>query len=153
MRAVAIIKERYADFGPTFACEKLSQCHGLTLSKETVHHQMTDPGLWIPRKQRPPKIHQPRNRRSRYGELIQIDGSAHTAPRFVVNTARSGCVAATRRTRERPIAAGSEVSEPLAECPLGRTHMTERERDNAAPLLFFMASATPDYTIHYSTSA
>ena len=38
---------------------------------------MTDAGLWIPRKQRPPKIHQPRNRRSCLGELIQIDGSDH----------------------------------------------------------------------------
>jgi hypothetical protein len=38
---------------------------------------MTDTGLWIPRKQRPPKIHQPRNRRSCLGELIQIDGSDH----------------------------------------------------------------------------
>jgi hypothetical protein len=77
VRAMAIIKERYADFGPTLACEKLRECHGLTLSKETVRHLMTDAGLWIPRKQRPPRIHQPRNRRSCLGELIQIDGSDH----------------------------------------------------------------------------
>jgi hypothetical protein len=38
---------------------------------------MTDAGLWIPRRQRPPKIHQPRNRRSCLGELIQIDGCDH----------------------------------------------------------------------------
>ncbi|MGV7247219.1 helix-turn-helix domain-containing protein, partial [Caballeronia sp. M23-90] len=70
--ALAIIRERYADFGPTFACEKLRESHGLTLAAETVRHLMTDAGLWIPRKQRPPKIHQPRNRRSCLGELIQI---------------------------------------------------------------------------------
>ena len=75
--ALAIIRERYADFGPTFACEKLRESHGLTLAAETVRHLMTDAGLWIPRKQRPPKIHQPRNRRSCLGELIQIDGSDH----------------------------------------------------------------------------
>ena len=75
--ALAIIRERYADFGPTLACEKLRECHGLTLAAETVRHLMTDTGLWIPRKQRPPKIHQPRNRRSCLGELIQIDGSDH----------------------------------------------------------------------------
>jgi hypothetical protein len=34
--AITIIRERYADFGPTFACEKLRELHGLCLSKETV---------------------------------------------------------------------------------------------------------------------
>jgi hypothetical protein len=29
MRAVALIRERCADFGPTLACEKLRECHGL----------------------------------------------------------------------------------------------------------------------------
>jgi transposase len=75
--ALAIIRERYADFGPTLACEKLRESHGLTLAAETVRHLMTEAGLWVPRKQRPPKIHQPRNRRACLGELIQIDGSDH----------------------------------------------------------------------------
>lgn len=75
--ALRLIQERYADFGPTLACEKLRECHGLALSKETVRHLMTDAGLWIPRKQRPPKLHQPRNRRACLGELVQIDGSDH----------------------------------------------------------------------------
>jgi transposase len=57
-RALSIIRERYADFGPTLACEKLRECHGLMLSKETVRHLMTDAGLWIPRRQRPPKVTQ-----------------------------------------------------------------------------------------------
>jgi hypothetical protein len=77
VRAVAIIKERYADFGPTLACEKLRECHNLKLAKETVRRLMIDARLWTPRRQRPPKIHQPRNRRSCLGELIQIDGSDH----------------------------------------------------------------------------
>jgi transposase len=77
VRALTIIRERYADFGPTLACEKLRECHGITLSKETVRHLMTDAGLWIPRRQRPPKIYQPRARRSCVGELVQIDGSDH----------------------------------------------------------------------------
>jgi hypothetical protein len=34
-------------------------------------------GLWVPRKLRAPRIHQPRNRRACLGELIQIDGSDH----------------------------------------------------------------------------
>nr|WP_236027342.1 MULTISPECIES: ISNCY family transposase [Burkholderia] len=76
-RALSLIRERYADFGPTLACEKLCECHGLQLSKETVRKLMTDAGLWIPRRQRPPKIYQPRARRACLGELIQIDGSDH----------------------------------------------------------------------------
>ena len=49
----------------------------MMLAKETVRHLMTDAGLWIPRRQRPPKIYQPRDRRACLGELIQIDGSDH----------------------------------------------------------------------------
>src|SRR5271156_2021054 len=76
-RALAIVRERYADFGPTLACEKLRECHGIRLAKETVRHLMTNAGRWIPRRQRPPKIYQPRARRSCLGELVQIDGSDH----------------------------------------------------------------------------
>lgn len=32
-RALGIIRERYADFGPTLAWEKLSEVHGLYLAK------------------------------------------------------------------------------------------------------------------------
>lgn len=35
-RALALIRERYPDFGPTLACEKLCECHGIVLAKETV---------------------------------------------------------------------------------------------------------------------
>jgi hypothetical protein len=58
----------------------LSNAHGAfeeVLSQETVRRWMRDAGLWIPRKQRPPRIHQPSNRRACLGELIQIDGSDH----------------------------------------------------------------------------
>ncbi len=75
--ALTIIRERYADFGPTLACEKLRECHDLNLSKETIRKLMTGVGLWIPRRQRPTKIYQPRNRRACLGELVQIDGSDH----------------------------------------------------------------------------
>ncbi|PAK11192.1 integrase [Burkholderia ubonensis] len=76
-RALTIIRDRYADFGPTLACEKLWECHGIRLAKETVRKLMTDAGLWVPRRLRPPKVYQPRARRACLGELIQIDGSEH----------------------------------------------------------------------------
>ena len=68
--ALTIIRDRYSDFGPTLACEKLRERHGIVLAKETVRKVMTEAGLWIPRKQRPPSIYQPRNRRLCVGELI-----------------------------------------------------------------------------------
>jgi len=45
-RATTLIKERYVDFGPTLACEKLRECHGLPLAKETVRSLMMAAGLW-----------------------------------------------------------------------------------------------------------
>ena len=76
-RAIALIRERYTDFGPTLAAEKSWECHGIKLAVETIRARMTAAGLWVPRKQRPPRIHQPRNRRACLGELIQTDGSEH----------------------------------------------------------------------------
>jgi transposase len=75
--ALTIIRERYADFGPTLACEKLRERHGVKIGTETVRRLMADAGLWVPRKLRPPKVYQPRNRRHCVGELVQIDGSEH----------------------------------------------------------------------------
>jgi len=76
-RALALVAKRYPDFGPTFACEKLREAHGFDLSVATVRRLMTAAGFWVPRKLRPPKVHQPRNRRACLGELVQIDGSDH----------------------------------------------------------------------------
>ncbi len=42
LRALTVIRERYADFGPTLACEKLWECHGIQLAKETVRKLMTE---------------------------------------------------------------------------------------------------------------
>lgn len=74
--AVAIVRERYADFGPTLAAEKLAERDGLTVSRETLRQWMTEAGIWLSRKQRR-TFHQPRLRREAYGELVQIDGSEH----------------------------------------------------------------------------
>ena len=74
--AVTLVRECYADFGPTLATEKLAERDGLRMSRETVRNWMVDAGLWLPRKQRR-TFHQPRLRREAYGELVQIDGSEH----------------------------------------------------------------------------
>ena len=74
--AVTLVKESYADFGPTFAAEKLAEDRGLKVSRETLRKWMQDAGLWLSRKQRR-TFHQPRLRRECRGELVQIDGSDH----------------------------------------------------------------------------
>jgi hypothetical protein len=72
-----VVRGRYADFGPTLAREKLVECHGLKVSRETLRKWMTEDGLWVPHARRRDRVHQPRNRRSCLGELIQIDGCDH----------------------------------------------------------------------------
>jgi hypothetical protein len=76
-KALQLVRERYADFSPTFAREKLAECHGVVLSKETLRRLMIECGLWLPRRARSATLHQPRERRSCLGELVQIDGSRH----------------------------------------------------------------------------
>ena len=44
-RAMALIGERYSDFGPTLAAEMLAAHHGLTVSRETLRHWMNRPGF------------------------------------------------------------------------------------------------------------
>ena len=74
---MTIVKERYADLGTTLACEKLAAGHDCRISRETLRKWMIEDGLWLDRRHRSPSVHQPRNRRERIGELIQIDGSKH----------------------------------------------------------------------------
>ena len=76
-RILDIIRNHYADFSPTFACEKLTEKHDLIVSVETLRQWMIADGLWIPRTQRRARIYQPRYRRDCLGELVQIDGSHH----------------------------------------------------------------------------
>lgn len=76
-RARELLRERYHDFGPTFAREKLAEAHGLRLGVETVRQLMIADGLWRVRRARQVVIHQLRERRAAYGELVQLDGSPH----------------------------------------------------------------------------
>src|ERR1700746_1908718 len=75
--ALWIIRQNYADFGPTLAAEKLAAEHGFAFSSETVRKWMIEDGLWLDRKQRQRRVHQPRPRRDCVGELVQVDGSEH----------------------------------------------------------------------------
>ena len=74
---ISHLKNRYQGFGPSFATEKLKEDYGVRVSVETVRKWMIEEGLWKAKKQKQIRLHQRRQRRSREGELIQIDGSPH----------------------------------------------------------------------------
>jgi transposase len=77
VRAVDLVRTRYCDFGPTFACEKLREQHDLSVSVETLRQWMSEDGIWVPRAQRARRPQPPRYRRPCLGELVQIDGCDH----------------------------------------------------------------------------
>ncbi len=76
-QALDLIKEKYEDFGPTLAHEKLTEVHQLQLSRESVRRIMIEEGVWKPKRAKRPFAHQMRERRACFGELVQIDGSDH----------------------------------------------------------------------------
>src|SRR3981081_2085831 len=47
---IGIIRERYSDFGPTLAAEKLAELHEIHLARETVRQWMITTGLWEDRR-------------------------------------------------------------------------------------------------------
>jgi hypothetical protein len=76
-RIMALISDKYADFGPTLASEKLLELDGIAVSRETVRRLQMELKLWKPKRRRARRVFQLRERRPRFGELIQIDGSPH----------------------------------------------------------------------------
>lgn len=75
--AIDLLGMHYRDFGPTLACEKLVELHAVQLSTETTRQLMITAGYWHPKKGNTACTHPMRERRTRFGELIQIDGSPH----------------------------------------------------------------------------
>lgn len=73
---LARVQECYADFGPTLAAEYLRD-QGFDVSKETLRGWLIEVGLWRAAPGRRQRLHPPRPRRPRLGELVQIDGSPH----------------------------------------------------------------------------
>lgn len=73
---LALYEEKYWDFGPTLASEKLLEDDNLKLHAETLRLWLKEAGIWQPKRQR--KAHRLRRaRRLRFGELLQLDGSIH----------------------------------------------------------------------------
>lgn len=76
--ASVLLKEKYADFGPTFAAEKLKEIHGIALSDERVRTLMTELNLWKPKRRKENREYRAwRPRKEWYGAMEQFDGSYH----------------------------------------------------------------------------
>ncbi len=78
-RAVeALSNEKCHDFGPTYARDYLASKKKISVSKETTRRWMKEEKLWRPSKSKlEKKLHVWRQRRSRFGELVQWDTSDH----------------------------------------------------------------------------
>jgi transposase-like protein len=69
--------KKRADFGPTFAQEKLMK-DKVTVNRETLRLIMVKEDIWKVKKRRGSEIHRDwRERKDTYGEMIQFDGSYH----------------------------------------------------------------------------
>jgi len=72
---LATYRQHYADFGPTFASEKLAE-QGLCVDAQTLRRWLIAEGLW--QRQRRRETHRSRRpRRACFGELVQMDASIH----------------------------------------------------------------------------
>jgi len=75
LAVVGLYREKYADFGPTLAAEKLAG-DGHEVGPETLRLWLKADGLWAGRRHR--KRHRRRReRRACLGEMVQMDGSHH----------------------------------------------------------------------------
>jgi hypothetical protein len=74
-RVLRAYRQRYRDFGPTLASEKLA-ADGLAVEAETLRRWLLAEGLWERQRRRDPHRSR-RPRRACFGELVQMDASIH----------------------------------------------------------------------------
>ena len=75
-RVLKLFKDKYPDFGPTLASEKLFERDQIKVNDETLRLWLIEEGIqYKKRKKRPHR--QWRERKSHFGEMIQMDGSHH----------------------------------------------------------------------------
>jgi len=77
-RAKKYLKEKYYDFGPTFASEKLLKVEKININRETIRIILDKMGLRkIKQRKQSKNRHVWRARKDNYGEMQQFDGSYH----------------------------------------------------------------------------
>lgn len=73
-RCLELCREQLKGFGPTLASELLAKRWDLEVDHETLRRWLLAEGLWRIRRRRPPHRRW-RERRKRFGELVQMDGT------------------------------------------------------------------------------
>jgi transposase len=75
-RVIGLYKAHYDDYGPTLFTEQLVENHKISVDHETIRRWLREQAITTSmRKKRPHR--RKRQRRSRFGELLQFDGSHH----------------------------------------------------------------------------
>jgi transposase len=114
LRIGGLLREKYADFGATLASEKLLELDGIKVSAETVRRLQIGLGLWRPKS----RVFQLRERRPRFGELVQIDGSPHDwlegrAPRCTLIVFIDDATSRLTALRFAPVESGNAYQDTL----------------------------------------
>jgi transposase len=76
-KVLALSKEVYWDFNDTHFTEKLQECEGIDLSRETVRKLRREVGMGPKRRRRGPKHRKRRERKAQEGWMVLWDGSPH----------------------------------------------------------------------------
>jgi transposase len=75
-KVLKIYEKRYQGFGAKLFSEKLKECLGISISKETLRGWLISEG-YQQKKRKRKKHRQWRTRKEYYGQMIQVDGSHH----------------------------------------------------------------------------
>jgi hypothetical protein len=70
-----LIKQKYPDFGPTLAMEKLAELDKIERSRGAVRSIMIEEEIWKPKSKKKETHREWRQRKASKGELVQYDGS------------------------------------------------------------------------------
>lgn len=77
-KALEIIKDKYIDYGPTLATEKLEENYDIKISIPILRREMIRVWIWKSKtRKRTDKQYIKRERKENYGEMIQYDWSYH----------------------------------------------------------------------------
>jgi transposase len=73
---IELLQEKYVDYGPTLAAEKLYEYEQIKIDHETLRRLMIQNDLWQQRKKKR-KVFVWRERKHHAGEMVLVDGSKH----------------------------------------------------------------------------
>lgn len=75
-KALKLYKQKYPDFGPTLASEKLSELDKIRINDETLRLWLLRENISYKKRKQRPHRHW-RQRKACFGEMVQMDGSHH----------------------------------------------------------------------------